>query len=94
MSVSRTNTSKKDAVSSILVPFNLSLLAKRNLSASWYRGIPTIDLTANLDTLKVRNMLGGRRGREGGGGGREEGGGREGGGRRGGGGREEGGREG
>ena len=57
VSVYRTNTSKKDAISSILVPFNLSLLAKRNLSASWYRGIPTIDLTANLDTLKVRNML-------------------------------------
>lgn len=42
---------------SILVPFNLSLAVQRNLSASWYRDVPTIDLAAELQTLKVFNLV-------------------------------------
>ena len=38
---------------SVLDPFNLDLDMKRNLSASWYRGMPTIALSAQLGTLKV-----------------------------------------
>ena len=35
-------------------PFNFSTVLERNLSASWYRDIPTIKVDANFDTLKVR----------------------------------------
>ena len=40
---------------SIMEPFNFSTVLERNLSASWYRDIPTIKVDANFDTLKVRH---------------------------------------
>ena len=37
----------------IVMPFNFSTVLERNLSASWYREIPTIKVDAKLDDLKV-----------------------------------------
>ena len=36
-----------------MMPFNFSTVLERNLSASWYREIPTIKVDAKLDDLKV-----------------------------------------
>ena len=37
----------------IMEPFNFSTVLERNLSASWYREIPTIKVDAKFDHLKV-----------------------------------------
>ena len=37
----------------IMEPFNFSTVLERNLSASWYRDIPTIKVDAKFDVLKV-----------------------------------------
>ena len=41
---------------SIMEPFNFSTFLERNLSASWYRDIPTIKVDANFDTIKVGSL--------------------------------------
>ena len=40
----------------IMEPFNFSTFLERNLSASWYRDIPTIKVDANFKTLKVNSL--------------------------------------
>ena len=41
----------------IMEPFNFSTFLERNLSASWYRDIPTIKVDANFKTLKVSSLM-------------------------------------
>ena len=41
----------------MLEPFTLDLCLKRNLSAAWYKGMPTIDVAANLGTLQVNSNI-------------------------------------
>ena len=41
----------------IVEPFSFSTVLERNLSASWYREIPTIKIDAKFNDLKVVNML-------------------------------------
>lgn len=40
----------------IMRPFNFSTSLERNLSASWYRDIPTIKVDAKFNTLEVSSL--------------------------------------
>ena len=41
----------------IMCPFNFSTVLERNLSASWYKEIPTIMVDAKFDHLKVMMVV-------------------------------------